>query len=88
MILLSRYTKTIFEVNHTVPWKDRLSNLKKANYQDLTDEVIVKGWYAASFSIQVGCHGFLATSVHHLFQKIGWSEFKGPKRGTKILMKN
>lgn len=78
MILLSRYTKTIFEVNHTVPWKDRLSNLKKANYQDLADEALVKGWYAASFSIEVGCHGFLATSVHHLFQKLPGQSSKVP----------
>ena len=74
MILLSRSTKTILVVELTVPWEDRLAishQLKKAKYQDLIDEALLKGWYAALFSIEVGCRGFPATSVRYFLQKIG-----------------
>ncbi len=82
MVLLSRSTKTIIVVELTVPWEDRLAishELKKAKYQDLIDEAPIKGWNAALLPIEVGCHGFPATSVRYFLQKIGLE----PKRQRK-----
>ncbi len=74
MILQSRSSKNILIAKLTVPWEDRLAishQLSKAKYQDLIDKALVKGWHAALFSIEVGCHGFPATSVRYFLQKIG-----------------
>lgn len=74
MVLLSRSTKTILVAELTVPWEDRLAishQLKKAKYQDLIDEALLKGWHASLFPIEVGCRGFPATSVRYFLQKIG-----------------
>ncbi len=49
MVLLSRSTKTIIIAELTVLWEERLATshqLKKAKYQDLVDEAVVKGWHA------------------------------------------
>lgn len=46
IILTSKSTKTILIAELTVPWEDRLATshrLKKAKYQDLIDEALVKG---------------------------------------------
>lgn len=69
MILLSRSKKTTLIAELTVPWEDRLTishQLKKAKYQDLSDEALAKG----CFPIKVGCRGFPATSVRYFLQKI------------------
>lgn len=74
MILQSKSAKTIVVVELTVPWEDRLAvahDLKKARYQDLIDEALVRGWHATLFPIEVSCRGFPATSVRHFLQKIG-----------------
>ncbi|KAJ8351555.1 hypothetical protein SKAU_G00230310 [Synaphobranchus kaupii] len=74
MVLLSRSTKTILVVELTVPWEGRLAishQLKKAKYQDLIDEALIKGWHATVFPIEVGCRGFPATSVRYFLQKFG-----------------
>lgn len=66
MVLLSRSTKTIIVAELTVPWEDRLATshqLKKAKYQDLVNKVVLKGWHATSYPIEVGCHGFPAKSM-------------------------
>lgn len=74
MILQSKSAKTIVVVELTVPWEDRLAvahKLKKAKYQDLIDEALVRGWHASLFPIDVSCRGFPATSVRHFLQKTG-----------------
>uniref|UniRef100_A0A8C2D371 Polynucleotide kinase 3'-phosphatase n=1 Tax=Cyprinus carpio TaxID=7962 RepID=A0A8C2D371_CYPCA len=55
MVLLSRSTKTIIVAELTVPWEERLATsyqLKKAKYQDLVDEAVVKRWHATSYPIE------------------------------------
>lgn len=72
MVLLSRGTKTILVAELTVPREGRLAishQLKKAKYQVLINEALVKGWHAALFPIEVSCHGLPATSVHYFLQK-------------------
>ncbi len=74
MVLLSRSTKTIISAELTVPWEERLATshqLKKAMYQNLVDEAVVKGWHATSYPIEVGCRGFPAKSVHYFLQRVG-----------------
>ncbi len=74
MVLLSRSTKTIIIAELMVPWEERLATshqLKKAKYQDLVDEAVVKGWHATSYPIEVGCRGFPAKSVHYFLQSVG-----------------
>lgn len=65
VVLLSRSTKTIMLAEFTVPWEDRQGishELKRAKYQGLIDEALVKGWHANLFLIKVGCYSFPATS--------------------------
>ncbi|KAJ8338397.1 hypothetical protein SKAU_G00373630 [Synaphobranchus kaupii] len=78
MVLLSRSTKTMLVAELTVPWEGRLAishQLKRAKYQDLIDEALIKGWHATVFPIEVGCPGFPTTSVCYFLQKFGL----GPK---------
>ncbi|KAL1247042.1 hypothetical protein QQF64_034477 [Cirrhinus molitorella] len=85
MVLLSRSTKTIIVAKLTVPWEERLvtsHQLKKAKYQDLVDEAVVKGWHATSYPIEVGCHGFPARSVCYFLQRVGL-ESKQLKKATR-----
>ena len=85
MILLSRSTKTIIVAELTVPWEVRLAishQLKKAKYQDLIDEALLKGWHATLFPIEVGCRGFPATSVRYFLQRVGL-EPKHLKKATR-----
>ena len=85
MILLSRSTKTIIVAELTVPWEVRLAishQLKKAKYQDLIDEALLKGWHATLFPIEVGCCGFPATSVRYFLQRVGL-EPKHLKKATR-----
>ncbi|KAL7407597.1 hypothetical protein ABVT39_010718 [Epinephelus coioides] len=73
MVLLSRSTKTILIVKLTVPWENRLATscqLKKAKYNDLIDEALIRGWHRTIFPIKVGSRGFPATSVHYFLQKV------------------
>ncbi|TDH01092.1 hypothetical protein EPR50_G00176520 [Perca flavescens] len=73
LVLISRITKTILVAELTVPWEDRLAishQIKKAKYQDLIDEALIKGWHATN-PIEVGCRGFPATSLRYFLQKVG-----------------
>lgn len=74
LVLISRSTKTIIVAELTVPWEERLATshqLKKAKYQDLIDEAVLKGWHATCYPIEVGCRGFPAKSVSYFLQKVG-----------------
>lgn len=74
MVLVSRSKKTIIIAELTVPWEERLATsheLKKAKYQDLVDEAVLKGWHATSYPIEVGCRGFPAKSVNYFLQRVG-----------------
>ncbi len=85
MVLLSRSTKTIIVAELTVPWEERLATshqLKKAKYQDLVDEAVVKGWHATSYPIEVGCRGFPAKSVRYFLQRMSL-EPKQLKKATR-----
>ncbi|CAM4625186.1 unnamed protein product [Leuciscus chuanchicus] len=83
MVLLSRSTKTIIVVELTVPWEERLATshqLKKAMYQDLVDEAVLKGWHATSHFTEVSCRGLPAKSVHYFLQRVGLE----PKKLKKV----
>lgn len=85
IVLLSKSTKTIIIAELTVPWEERLATshqLKKAKYQDLVDEAILKGWHATSYPIEVGCRGFPAKSVRYFLQSVGL-EPKQLKKATR-----
>ncbi len=77
--------KTIIIAELTVPWEERPAmshQLKKAKYQDLVDEAVVKGWHATSYPIEVGCRGFPAKSVCYFLQRVGL-EPKQLKKATR-----
>ncbi|KAM7009825.1 scavenger receptor cysteine-rich domain-containing protein DMBT1-like [Tautogolabrus adspersus] len=85
MVLLSRSIKTIIVVELTVLWEERLvtsHQLKKAKYQDLVDEAVLKGWHATSYPIKIGCRGFPAKSVRYFLQRVGL-EAKQLKKATR-----
>lgn len=66
MLLVSISTKTIFIVELTVLWADRLDiphQLKKAKYQDLINDALPNSCHAVLFPFEVGCRGFPTTSL-------------------------
>lgn len=73
MVLISWSAITIIIAELTAPWEERLVSshqLKKAKYQDLVDEAVLKGWHATSYPIEVGCRGFPAKSVNYFLQRV------------------
>lgn len=80
-VLLSRSTKAIIVAELTVPWEERK---KKAKYQDLLNEAVLKGRHATSYPIEVGCRRFPAKSVSYFLQRMGLDPKQLKKATRKI----
>ena len=72
------------------PWEDSLAishQLKKAKYQDLMDEALAKGWYAALYPIEVGCRSFQATSEDWFGTQTTQESHSGDSNGSRDYIK-
>lgn len=58
----------------TVPWEDGVEEAyerKKTKYSELATEAAQNGWKTKIFPVEVGCTGFVATSMTSLLKKMG-----------------
>ena len=44
---------------------------KQAKYAPLTEAISIAGWKSVLFTVEVGARGFIPTSSHHPFNKLG-----------------
>ena len=61
-------------VELTVPHEDNISaahERKERRYEELVEECEEAGWKAKHFPVEVGCRGFLATSVRKWMRVAG-----------------
>ena len=74
IVLFSRKQKTVCILELTVPWETRIDEAherKRLKYVDLQTQCIENGWKTICFPIEVGCRGFVATSLVTAFGKLG-----------------
>ena len=58
----------------TIPWESRIDEAherKRSKYDDLRSQCIDNGWDCWCLPIEVGCRGFVATSVVKTLTKLG-----------------
>ena len=87
MLLVLKQANSIYIVELTVPWEDRLDTshqLKSAKYSDLIEGARIKGLHASQFSIEVGCRGFVATSTCYFLRELGLQPFKLKKANPAV----
>ena len=76
MVLVSQSTQQLGIVELTVPNENRIevsSELKKAKYAPLVEEVRQKGWRVNIWAVEVGCKGFPARSMTVLLRDVGYT---------------
>ena len=79
VILWSSAAKTVILAELTVPWEGGMEaafERKKDKYTELIAECREVGWTANIFPVEVGCRGFIGTSIQRLLRRMGVT---GPK---------
>ena len=74
LILFSRKQKCLLILELTVPWETRIDEnheRKRLKYDELRSQCIANGWDCLCFPIEVGCRGFVATSLVTTLTKLG-----------------
>ena len=74
MILYSTANKLLIIIELTVPWESRIDEAyerKKLKYSDLCDNCREKGWSVWCYPVEVGCRGFVGTSLIRALKHIG-----------------
>ena len=68
--------RIVYLVELTVPHEDNIDaarERKDNRYEDLVKECDEAGWFAAHFSVEVGCRGYVGERLRKWFSKIGLS---------------
>ena len=84
LVLWAKDTRQVIMVELTVPWEERVEvshHLKRDKYESLQAECVEKGWKAWVFPVEVGCRGFPAQSIWHMFRALGVT---GRRRSTAV----
>ncbi|CAM4720493.1 unnamed protein product [Leuciscus chuanchicus] len=74
LVLWSTSQKSLFIVELTVPWEAAVGEAyerKKLKYTDIAFEARQRGWRAQVLPVEVGCRGFVATSIVRLLKGVG-----------------
>ena len=74
IVLFSRKQKLMFFLELTVPWETRINESyerKRLKYMELQELCNDNGWKAMVFPIEVGCRGFVGTSLVNTLSKLG-----------------
>ena len=74
LLLISRQQKCLIMVELTVPWETRIEEnheRKRLKYNELCNEGIDNGWNCICYPVEVGCRGFVATSLVTTLTKLG-----------------
>ena len=79
LVIWCKEEKEVHVVELTVPHEDNMrdaNDRKEKRYETLIDECWEAGWKATHFPVEVGCRGFVGTSVKRWMKAAGL----GPKR--------
>ena len=74
VVLFSRKRKTVVILELTVPWESRIDEAherKRLKYVDLQSQCNENGWKTTCFPIEVGCRGFVSTSLVSALGRLG-----------------
>lgn len=66
IILWSSAAKTVILAKLTVPWEEGIETAferKKVKYTKLVTECREAGWSTSIYPVEVGCRGFIGTSI-------------------------
>ena len=80
LVIWSEEEKELHLVELTVPHEDNIKaahERKENRYEALVEECEEAGWKATHFPVEIGCRGFIATSVRKWMRAAGL----GPKKG-------
>ena len=84
LVIWSEEEKEVHLVKLTVPHEDNISmahERKESRYDTLVEECEEAGWKATHFPVEVGCRGFIATSVRKWMRVAGL----GPKKENAMM---
>ena len=84
LVIWSEEEKEVHLVELTVPHEDNISmahERKERRYDTLVEECEEAGWKATHFPVEVGCRGFIATSVRKWMRVAGL----GPKKENAMM---
>ena len=86
MVVWSEAEREIHLIELTVPHEDNVNDAherKDRRYERLVEECEEAGWRAVHFPIEVGCRGFIGTSVRRWMKIAGI----GQREGSRVLRK-
>ncbi|XP_078603950.1 uncharacterized protein LOC144877779 [Branchiostoma floridae x Branchiostoma japonicum] len=76
IVLWSPTQRTVVIVELTVPWEENVQaafERKKLKYQDLVQQCVENSWRALLYPVEVGCRGFVGTSITRLCRELSLS---------------
>ncbi|XP_060789308.1 uncharacterized protein LOC132894068 [Neoarius graeffei] len=74
VVLWSPAVKTVILPELTIPWEGGMEaafERKRDKYTEPVAECREAGWSTTIYPVEVGCRGFIGTSIQHLLRKIG-----------------
>ena len=74
IVLWSNTSKLVYIIELTVPWEEAVEEAyerKKLRYADLAATAEDRGWKAKVRPVEVGCRGFVASSMAKLLREVG-----------------
>lgn len=83
LVIWCEEEKEVHIVELTVPYEDNISSAherKEKRYEALVEDCVEAGWKAVHFPVEVGCRGFIATSVRKWMREAGL----GPKKASAM----
>ncbi|XP_078583875.1 uncharacterized protein LOC144866388 [Branchiostoma floridae x Branchiostoma japonicum] len=76
IVLWSPTQRTVVIVELTVPWEENVQaafERKKLKYQDLVQQCVENSWRALLYPVEVGCRGFVGTSITRFCRELSLS---------------
>ena len=74
LVMWSEVCKTVLLVELTVPWEsgvEAANERKRAKYADLVADCREAGWRTIMWPVEVGCRGFVGSSMARLLRDMG-----------------
>lgn len=82
IIIYSSRLKIVLLIELTVPLEDRVAaahTIKTKRYDSLLSTCASNGWQAYNFPVEVGCRGFVATSLLNCLRQLGFPSWRAKK---------
>ncbi|KAJ8402646.1 hypothetical protein AAFF_G00367290 [Aldrovandia affinis] len=87
IVVWSTTAKTVLLIKRTVPWEEGVEaayERKRQKYSNLAAECMEAGWRFVIYPVEVGCRGFVSTSMTRLLRDMGMADAK-LRKATKEL---